>query len=115
LWSLVLLLLGILAVGKSFGSSSSPSEYDKLRLMQIDEEYQMWKWIDDRTRHGEDFDRLSGSRRQLDTRSNDVFKGYNHQDVKEALRIAQYRLDLIRARIMIDEDETEYRPQVFRD
>jgi hypothetical protein len=82
LWSLVLLLLGILAVGKSFRSSSSPSEYDKLRLMQIDEEYQMWKWIDDRTRHGEDFDRLSGSRRQLDTRSKDVFKGYTHQDVK---------------------------------
>lgn len=103
LWSLFVIVFSFFALRGLWGWHSSAPDHDKLRLMQIEEEYQMWKWIDDRAGFAGKLGRAHGSRRHASSRPNDAYRGYDEQDVREALRIAQHRLDLIRAHIIVDE------------
>ncbi|ANB11860.1 Ysp2p [Sugiyamaella lignohabitans] len=110
-----LLTIGIIlfsAIRWMFFSPSVPTEVEQARLMRVEEEYQMWKWFEDRGRVGHPLvHRGEGKFDDGDILRYPIFQpgvsshvkgkkgSYSEQEVLEAIRITEHRLSILKERL----------------
>lgn len=107
LWAYVMILLVIYSSLSPFIMQSDSSERQK-ELLRLKEEYEMWKWIDDRiarsgpVNRGESDEllrvRLDSSEKGSPPRTFN-YRAHNVQDITEAIRITEHRIKLLKDKL----------------
>ncbi|CAN6604800.1 hypothetical protein TRVA0_002S04698 [Trichomonascus vanleenenianus] len=96
LWSIMTLGLVVYYVLVSRGQrgravpspSYSQQDYDRLSQMMMEEEYEVWKWIENRV--------LAVDERH---KEEDIAKAYGRQELEESIRITEDRLNLLKQKL----------------
>jgi hypothetical protein len=111
-WALILTVWIIFILLTGIVHTPHASEAEKFRLLRREEEFQMWKWLDDRAKVAAEKPMVGVhelSERDILAyplfnagQKNDMRTGYgsfSQQELSEAIRITEYRLNLLKARL----------------
>lgn len=92
--TIIVLIIYIFVARPNVAPQTTPSGKDSLSSMMLEEEYEVWRWIDDRVA-------AKPNSQYKPPASQDIETAYGKQELAESIRITQHRLNLLKDKLDI--------------
>lgn len=110
-WGIVIIILIVYILMSRSGSAPAPTKFtsstkqqEKMSQMMLEEEYEVWRWIDDRINHKGIEDPPNTNKNAYNSEkltSQELEEAYGKQELAESIRITQQRLNILKDKLEI--------------